>query len=180
MAGSSHILTSTYNQPRIVEAYLSSTLKDPNFPTSSIQSLQSLINNDSEEGNEGLVRSAFEEIHAALSIEQNKALQEAIRAISLSSTLSETADDVEQRLLLAYCRILNRQWKEAIVDFDLIRNHLYSKIKSGTNDQDLDLSRRYIDALKGLQLASILLGKMSDVANYRKWTKSHQESRSKS
>jgi hypothetical protein len=193
-AGPSTILSSAYNQPSIVEAYLQSTLKDPSFPSIAIESLQELMTGSEEEADDydleaksSSVQDAFESIEASLSIGQKAALKEAIKALGLFFATTQGIVDqksikgvvVEERLKLGYCKILDRQWIEAVVDLDIVRKQMYSSSKStsktqGRNENEA-MKKAYVSALKGLQLACLLSGKKSDAVKCRRWIRQVEE-----
>lgn len=72
---------------------------------------------------------------------------------------------LQNRILLGYCKMLDKKWIEAVMELDLVRTQLYSS----QEDVLIQFKAIYLESLAGLQLASLLLGKRNDAMRFAKW-----------
>jgi hypothetical protein len=182
---STSIISSPYFQPRIIDAYLSSALNADRFPKQSINAIRDLARSTEVEGDQkedGLVSlrvaKSYEELKERMQQENVAALQDAIRALSSQLTISEAAigkeesskalGRLENRTLLGFCRITSGRWQEATVDLDIVRRETHHRVKT-QKAASKEQETIYIDALSGLLLVSLLLGKHSEAVKFARW-----------
>ena len=181
----SSILSSAYFQPRVVDAYLASALQSPSFPADALTALAALTAGRLTWSCDEAADS-FEDIRRYLRADQVDALHDAIRALSSSLTLAAAGrpdgdstaamvapmQQLRNRCLLGYCKTLNRDWLEALVDLDLVRGEAHRSNRreaQATVATAHEMGNIYRDALAGLQLASLLLGRQADADRFARW-----------
>lgn len=204
-SGSTNILRSAFFAPSIIDAFLSATLTDPRFPTSALRWLMLPdAGLEAKQGDDGVKEiemridallhndTGGQRSSLALTSDQAGALQDAIRALCTHLALpdeqtvlhsdSPVIESVQRRCMLGFCRLLARQTVESAVEFDVVRQALFSRRRKGGTKQKegpasgsangsaiSEETALYLSALWGAELAAEMQGRRSEAERFRLW-----------